>query len=89
MSIFLLGEVNSPGTKEVEHGTRILQFLAETGGFTKFAATKRVQIRRHTRSGERVITLNYHALSRGARMQNDIVLHDGDVVLMPERRLFE
>lgn len=89
MSIFLLGEVNSPGTKEVEHGTRILQFLAETGGFTKFAATKRVQIRRHTHAGEQVITLNYHALSRGARMQNDIVLHDGDVVLVPERRLFE
>jgi polysaccharide export outer membrane protein len=90
ISVFLLGEVNSPGPKEVEPGTSILQFLSTSGGFSKFAATKRVQVRRRAAGGaERVITLNYHAISRGAVMQNDVVLHDGDVVLVPERRLFE
>lgn len=90
IDVFLLGEVNNPGPKAVEPGTSILQFLSASGGFTKFAATKRVQVRRRGSSGaERVITLNYHAIARGAVMQNDVVLHDGDVVLVPERRLFE
>ena len=90
MTIFLMGEVNSPGPKEVEHGTSLLQFLSTSGGFTNFAATKRIQLRRISDSGaERVITLNYHAISRGAIMQNNVILHEGDVVLVPERRLFE
>ena len=90
ITVYLLGEVAQPGPKEVEPGTSILQFLSTSGGFSKFAATKRVQVRRRLdNGGERVVTLNYHAISRGAVMQNDVVLHDGDVVLVPERRLFE
>ena len=90
IDVFLLGEVNSPGEKPVDRGTSILQFLSTSGGFTNFAATKRIQIRRRGSDGrEQLITLNYHALSRGARLDSNIVLHDGDVVLVPERRLFE
>lgn len=90
MDIYLLGEVNDPGIKSVEPGLSILQFLATSEGFTKFAATKRVQVRRQVKGGgERVITVNYHALSRGAALQNNVILHDGDVILVPERRLFE
>ena len=90
IDVFLLGEVNSPGEKPVDRGTSILQFLSTSDGFTNFAATKRIQIRRRGSDGrEQLITLNYHALSRGARLDSNIVLHDGDVVLVPERRLFE
>lgn len=90
ITIFLMGEVNAPGPKEIDKGTSLLQFLATSGGFSNFAATKRIQLRRITDSGaERIVTLNYHAISRGAVMQNNVILHDGDVVLVPERRLFE
>jgi hypothetical protein len=33
--------------------------------------------------------VDYHALERGAELQNDIVLQDGDTVIVPQRRLFE
>ena len=90
IDVFLLGEVNSPGQRSVDRGISILQFLSTSGGFTKFAATKRIQIRRRGSDGrELLIMLNYHALSRGARLDTSILLHDGDVVLVPERRLFE
>lgn len=90
MTIYLLGEVANPGPKEVEAGLAILQVLSTSGGFSKFAATKRVQIRRRMSDGrEKLVRVNYHALERGAALVRDVVLHDGDVILVPERRLFE
>ena len=90
VGVFLLGEVNSPGEKAVPHGTTMLQFLAQSGGFTRFAATKRIQLRRRAPNGtEQLITFNYRALLNGAALQNDVVLADRDVILVPERRLFE
>ena len=91
MDIYLLGEVNSPGTKSVAPGTTFLQALAQSGGFSQFAAKKRIQLRRSNRAtGEQtLIKINYRALANGAALRRDVVLQDGDVILVPERRLFE
>ncbi len=91
IDIFVIGEVGSPGEKEVQRGTTILQALATTGGFTKFAATKRILLRRtDSRTGEQTVSrINYKAIADGAAAGRDIVLADGDVIIVPERRLFE
>lgn len=91
INVYVMGEVNGPGLKEVLPGTTLLQFLAQSGGFTKFAATKRLQLRRRDpQTGhEAIYQINYKALSRGASMANDIILAEGDVIIVPERRLFE
>lgn len=91
ISIYFLGEVATPGEKAVPPGTTFLQALALGGGFSNFAATKRVQIRRTdpASGAQNLYTINYHALSRGAELRSNIVLQDGDVILVPERRLFE
>ena len=90
ITIFVIGEVNSPGPTDLPHGTTLMQAFAYNGGFTPFAATKRVQLRRNLASGEQdVIELNFQAISDGAGLINDVVLRDGDIILVPERRLFE
>lgn len=91
IDIYFLGEVNTPGLREVQPGTTMLQALAQSGGLTRFAATKRIQLRREgTRGGApRIYTFNYKALTDGATLASDITLKDGDVILVPERRLFE
>lgn len=91
MNIFFTGEVNRPGLTLVAPGTTFLQAIGQSGGFTRFAATKRVQLRRTGRqSGQpQIFTINYRALANGASLANDIVLREGDVILVPERRLFE
>lgn len=91
IAIYFLGEVAKPGVIEVEPGTTLLQGLAQGGGFTNFAATKRVQLRRtDPATGQQVLRqIDYRALSNGAALSQDIVLTDGDVILVPERRLFE
>lgn len=91
ISVYFLGEVAKPGKKNVAPGTNLLQALAEGGGFSNFAATKRIQIRRtDPKTGQQTLhTINYRALTRGAALRSNIVLQEGDVILVPERRLFE
>lgn len=91
IDIYILGEVGSPGIKRLERGTTVIQALAATGGFTKFAATKRILLRRtNAQTGEQSVTrINYKAIASGAIVGQDYVLADGDVIIVPERRLFE
>lgn len=91
IDIYFLGEVNSPGLKELAPGTTFLQALSQSGGLTAFAAEKRVQLRRTdpvTRQ-ESVYLLNYKAILDGTAISNNVSLRDGDVIVVPERRLFE
>ncbi len=90
VSIYVLGEVTRPGKVEVLPGTTLLQFLAEIGGFSKFAATKRVQLRRVDKTGtERVYNVNYKDILAGKTSIGMTTLAAGDIVVVPERRLFE
>lgn len=89
MSIFIMGEVNSPGKKSVRRGTTLLQFLAESGGFTRFAATKRIQLRRNSGGKSMVYKFDYKAVERGATSVATMSLRNGDVIIVPERRIFE
>lgn len=91
LQVYVMGEVTAPGLKEVAPGTTFMQLLAQSGGFTKFAATKRIQLRRRDpkTGAERVHKINYRALANGAALRNDQILQPGDVILVPERRLFE
>lgn len=90
ITIYLLGEVAAPGPKEVVPGTTFLQALSQSGGLTNFAATKRIQLRSTDAAGVPTVqSLNYRAISNGARISHDPQLREGDVILVPERRLFE
>jgi len=91
LDIYFLGEVSSPGMIKVAPGTTFLQALAQSGGVSRFAATKRIQLRRTDPKTltQKVYKIDYNALSRGAVLKQDIPLRDGDVIMVPERRLFE
>lgn len=91
MEIYVLGEANKPGRLSVEPGASLLQVFAEMGGFTNFAATKRVQLRRtDPRTGqERIYTLNYDAIQSGQSPNGRVTMREGDVIVIPQRRLFE
>ncbi|MEL6208917.1 MAG: polysaccharide biosynthesis/export family protein [Pseudomonadota bacterium] len=91
ISVYMLGEVERAGKVEMEPGTTLLQAFAEMGGFSNFAATKRVQLRRQDpKTGvETVIPLNYDAMLQGQTTNATLELRDGDVIVVPTRRLFE
>ena len=88
--IYVLGRVSDPGLREVETGTNLLQAVALAGGLDRFAATKRIQLRRRGADGqEQIFVFNYKAVERGAAIESMITMREGDVILVPERRLFE
>ncbi|RJK98485.1 polysaccharide export protein [Paracoccus aestuarii] len=88
INVYVMGEASSPGAKNVPPGTTFLQALSQAGGLTPFAATKRIQLRRPSMPGT-VVSINYDAIMRGAAMSQDPVLAEGDVIIIPERSLFE
>jgi polysaccharide biosynthesis/export protein len=89
--IFVVGQVGEPGAREVEAGTTLLQAIALAGGLDRFAATKRIQLRRTDSSTgqERLYIFNYNAVERGGAIQSMITMREGDVIVVPERHLFE
>lgn len=92
IDIYVMGEVaNGGGLLQVEPGTTVLQALALSGGFSRFAATKRIQLRRiDPQTGQQLVyNIDYRAIEQGAANIGTSVLADGDVILVPERRLFE
>ena len=89
--IYVIGQVGEPGLREVEPGTTLLQAVALAGGLDRFAATKRIQLRRSDPSTgqERLYLFNFKAVERGGAIQSMITMREGDVIVVPERRLFE
>jgi polysaccharide export outer membrane protein len=89
--IYVIGQVGDPGIREVEPGTTLLQAIALAGGLDRFAATKRIQLRRSDPSTgqERLYLFNFKAVERGGAIQSMITMREGDVIVVPERSLFE
>jgi polysaccharide export outer membrane protein len=87
---YVLGAVNKPGNIEVPNDARITVSMAvsQAGSYTKFAATGRVQVLRHSPTGEvRKMTVDLDAVLEG-NLALDLQLLPGDVVWVPERGIF-
>ena len=91
INVYVIGQANKPGKYAVDQGTSILQFLAEIGGFTSFAAVKRIQLRRtdHATGKETVYILNYQAVVDGTPNAVTGTVAQGDVFVIPSTHLFE
>lgn len=81
--IYVTGEIASPGKLEATPGTTILHAIAQAGGLTRFAADKRIQLRR----GDQTFLYNYR--TNGGGIPGSTVLVPGDVIVVPQRKLFE
>ena len=89
ISVYVIGESGAQGKVDVKPRTTLLQLFAQMGGFGPFAATKRVQLRRTAKDGsEQVYNFNYDSILAGGAGGTTRV-QDGDVIIIPQRRLFE
>ncbi len=90
VDIYVLGAANTPGKVDVKPGATLLQALAQAGGVSPFAAKKRIQLRRVDKSGvEQVYKFDLDAIERGVAGGGSTRLVAGDVIVIPQRKLFE
>ncbi|MCK1642977.1 polysaccharide export protein [Bradyrhizobium sp. 157] len=88
--IFITGEIIKPGSYVVRQKTTLMQAIALAGGIGPFAAKNRIQVRRKGPGGDETIFMfNYRAYEAGDDLEGNITLRAGDVIMVPERRLFE
>ncbi len=87
--IYVTGQVLKPGPFEIKKPTTILQALSLSGGLGPFAADQRILIHRKIKGRDIVIPFDYGKFESGVDVAGNIYLRDGDVIVVPERGLFE
>ena len=82
--IYVIGKVNSPGSFVVNPRVDIMQALSLAGGTTAFAALDDILIlRREADGSQRAISFRYKDVARGRSLDQNVILHSGDIVVVP------
>lgn len=82
--IYVLGKVNRPGAFPVGSRIDITQALALAGGLNSFADENSIRVLRRGNSGvQNALPFNYEAVKNGKKLESNIILHSGDVVVVP------
>src|ERR1700741_1345049 len=81
--IYVVGRVARPGDFAPGRFIDVLQALAMAGGFTPFADAKDIRIIRRQDGKELVLPFDFRAVSRGQKLEQNIRLQGGDVVVVP------
>jgi polysaccharide biosynthesis/export protein len=89
-TVYVTGEVGKPGAFVVpKRPPTVMQAIALAGGLGPFASERRIQVIRKVNGEDRVFPFNYRDYTKGHDMEGNITLRNGDVVVVPERGLFQ
>ena len=82
--VYVLGKVQRPGAFPLSGPMDVTQALAMAGGLNSFAAENSIKVLRRNAEGvQRSIRFKYGKVKDGERLESNILLHSGDVVLVP------
>ena len=79
---YVMGEVNHPGSVNLQGPLTVIQALALAGGLKDFADAKNIKILRKTPAGVQTIAFNYKDAVKSSRAP--IYLRPGDTVVVPD-----
>ncbi len=89
-TVYVTGEVARPGSfVQQKRPPTVLQAIALSGGIGPFGAAKRIQIHRKVGNSEYVYEFDYSRYEKGENLEGNITLRNGDVIVVPEKRIFE
>jgi polysaccharide export outer membrane protein len=81
--IFIVGEVARAGAMPLTSGMTILQALAQAGGFSEFADTKKIYVMRSEKGQIVKYPVNYKNLLKGRSSEQNFMLMAGDTIVVP------
>lgn len=79
--IFIVGNVNGPGTVQVQREVNIVQAIALAGGFTDWAKKGKIKIVRKDGDVEKTLQANYNRILKGK--EPNIPIYPGDTIIVP------
>jgi len=82
-TVSVVGQVSQPGLYTLGSPTTILDLLARVGGVTEFAKKKDIRVVREENGRTRLFRFNYKDVIKGKNLQQNILLKDGDILLVP------
>lgn len=82
-AIYVIGQVDNPGSFVMNPVLDVMQALSRAGGTTPFAALKDIRILRRESGKQRVFRFNYSAVASGQSLEQNILLQSGDIVVVP------
>jgi|YNPNPStandDraft_1061719.scaffolds.fasta_scaffold08015_7 polysaccharide export outer membrane protein len=83
MIVYVLGRVNNPGRFALTTNVNVLQALAMAGGLNPFASRNEIKVFRQENGQNIVIPFRYDEVAKGVRLEQNIWLKRGDVLLIP------
>lgn len=80
---YILGEAARPGAYTLIPEMTILQALSNAGGFTPYANSKKIYLLREENGKQQKLSFNYKDVVAGKRTEQNIVLKNGDTIVVP------
>lgn len=81
--IYVIGQIKNPGSFVMNPTINVLQALSLAGGTTPFAALNDIIIIRGSGANQRVLRFAYNDIEKGRKLEQNIQLESGDVVIVP------
>lgn len=81
--VYIIGQVQMPGEFIMNPALDVIQALSMAGGLNAFASPNGIRILRRGTGGQSAIPFDYSAVIRGRDLEQNIMLQDGDVVIVP------
>ena len=81
--IYVIGEVKNPGSYVIGRYVDVIQALTLAGGLTPFARENSIKILRREGIKEIGVSFEYAEVKKGRKLEQNIFLRGGDVVVVP------
>ena len=81
--VSIVGQVAKPGVYYLGSPITVLELLARAGGISEYGNKKRIAIVRKEGQQTKHLSFNFKDVAKGINLQQNIVLKNGDVVIVP------
>ena len=81
--IFVTGRVTTPGGHLLKGPLTVMQAIALAGGVTEYADAKNITVLRTVNGRTSRFPFNYKDVSRGKKLEQNVLLLPGDTVVVP------
>ncbi|HEY9464767.1 MAG TPA: polysaccharide biosynthesis/export family protein [Vicinamibacterales bacterium] len=82
--VFITGNVMMPDSYPLTGPRTVMQLIALAGGLTEYADSQNISIIRQDAGGQtRSLKFNYKDVSKGKKLEQNVVLQPGDTVVVP------